>query len=193
MIVSLPLPLPKLIPDDWNKWWGIWNKYAQPLEKIGVSPNSEAGKHFGFDVYSNGTFQPTYKAPLINLAELYPSLNNQLTNLPFEVYTIRFVMSKGNFLPHVDNFKPTWQVRNMFWCEDPNPQWYYTDLKNTKKEYLRLPEDKNWWAYVDGMVKHGTDYNPGHEKIIVQIFGHPVSIGRYVIKALRESNEGLTL
>lgn len=178
MIVSTPIKFPALVPDDWDKWWDIWNKHAKPLVKTGVSPNSESGLHFGFDVYKVEQFKAVYTAEFVDLKELYPSLFSQIMSLPVTIHNVRFVRSLGHFPAHVDEMAPTWALRNMFHCDDPKPQWYYTSLDGTYKKYLPLPENRNWWAYYDGYIKHGTIYREEYPKIIVQVFADSEDVKR---------------
>lgn len=189
MIVSTPLPLPRLEPDDWEKWWNLWNKFSQPLEKVGKTPNKEVGLHVGFDVYVTSKFKPSYQATFLDFSEHYPYLLEQIMSVPVEIYGARFVMSRGNFPAHIDNSITAWQVRNMFYCQDPEQQWYYTDLENKNKIFLKLPADTNWWAYKDGAVKHGTIFKETYPKIILQLFTHPVQTKEYVEKVINQFPE----
>ena len=190
MIVSLELPLPKLEPDDWNKWWNIWNNYSQPLRKIRISPNAKQGLHIGFDVIREETFATTYEAVFLNLEELYPSLFNQIKGLPIRILCARFVQSKGHFPAHVDNFRKSWQIRNMFYCQDPISQWYYTDLENRNKKYLTF-SNTNWWAYLDGSIKHGSEYREQFPKIILQVFSLASETSEYIEKYINTAESKL--
>lgn len=184
MIISTPIKFPALIPDDWDKWWNIWNTYGRPLVKTGISPNSESGLHFGFDIFRTNGFEAVYKAEFCNLKELYPSLYSQIIALPLRIYNVRFVQSHGHFPAHIDEMEPTWALRNMFYCTDPKPQWYYSSLDDKRKSYLKLSDDTNWFAYYDGYVKHGTIYREEYKKIIVQVFANPDDIRRLVDRSI---------
>jgi hypothetical protein len=180
MIKSKVLDIPKLEPDDWNRWWDIWKEYSKPLVKAKVSPNKESGLHEGFDVFRVKGFSPTYVAPYIDLKTIYPALFQQIEALPLRMYGARFVMSKGNFLPHMDNRWASWSIRSMFHCDDPKPQWYYTSKDGTSRAWLTLPTETNWWAYLDGEVKHGTIYVEEYPKIILQVFTSPIAAKQFV-------------
>ena len=170
MIVSTPLDFPKLVPDDWDKWNAIWDEHAKPLTKKRPSPNKAAGLHVGFDMFREGWFEPVYDAPHVYMDKIYPSFMQQIMALPVKIYCVRAVMSLGDFRPHVDNFSPSWIIRSLLQDTSPTPQWYYTDMKNENVKYQTLPEETNWWAYHDGIVKHGTTYNEDHKKILIQVF-----------------------
>lgn len=179
-IVSIPLNLPKLEPDDWDKWWHIWKNYATSLKKIGTSPNQESGLHIGFDVYKHPGFTPVYSADYLDLKVIYPMLYEQIMSLPVYLYGARFVSSHGDFKAHIDNRYTNWAIRSMFSCQDPTPQWYYTKIDNTETKFLKLPDNTNWWAYQDGIIKHGTIYRKEYPKIILQVFSEPKTTSEFV-------------
>lgn len=176
MIVSTPLNLPKLEPTSWEIWWEIW-KQAERLTKR-YETHNVPGAHFGFDVYKHPNFQPTYTAKLVDLEKLDPGLYNQIMGLPIKIYCARFVQSRADFTPHADNLKENWAIRSMFYGGEN--QWYYTNMEGTDRKELRLPPSTNWWAYLDGAIKHGTTYVESEPKIILQLFTHPVYTKRYI-------------
>lgn len=174
MKVALPLDLPPLIPSDWDRWWKLWDQYAQPLVKTRGNQNSMAGKHVGFDIFLAEGMNPVYAAPMVDLQSLWPEFYDQVMSTPTRILVARFVMSKGDFPAHIDNVTPSWQIRAMLHHPDPDPQWYYTRLDGTDRRYMFLPQSTNWFAYLDGQCKHGTSYVEQHPKLILQIFSHPV-------------------
>lgn len=182
MIISTPLDLPKVVPDDWEKWWSIWNANAEVPVRMVETHNPYPAAHDGFEVYNNGKSSHPYSAKFVDLARIYPSLLEQMLDVPFEVHRIRFLRSTMAFNPHTDRTVPNWAMRIMFHCDDPNPQWYYTPLQgpDTEKHYLRLPESTNWWSYFDGAVKHGTDFNPHHRKILAMIYPTERTIFKFI-------------
>lgn len=169
-VVSTPLDLPKLEPSNWNQWWQFWEQHAKPLKKIRPTPNKQSGDHFGFDVFRHRAFLPAYFAPLVDLKSFDAHLYDSIMNVPVKIYCARFIMSTGDFLPHVDMNFSSWAIRCMFHCDDPNPQWYYTDLKNENRQMLKLSSKTNWWTYLDGAIKHGTTFNSHYPKILLQLF-----------------------
>ena len=183
-IVSTPIDFPALKPDDWDKWWYIWNKFSEPLIKSRASLNNDVGKHIGFDVYRHNLFNPVHSAKFVNLEVLYPSLYEQIVSLPIKIYGARFLMSAVDFPAHIDNGFKSWSLRSMFHCEDLEPQWYYTDMENNNKQYLSMPAFTNWWAYLDGAVKHGTHYREKYPKIILQVFSSIPSTNSFVEKSI---------
>lgn len=181
MIISTPLNLPKLVPSDWDKWFSIWSQHGQQLKKTRGNHNSMSGLHFGFDVYKHERALTDYDAVKIDMESLWPEFYQELMDMiPVEPYVVRFVMSTGDFPAHTDNAFRNWQLRSLFYHPDPNPQWYFTDLDGERKEFLRMPEQTNWFAYLDGACKHGTHYNPEHPKILLQIFSHAFTTKKYV-------------
>jgi hypothetical protein len=174
-LLATPVDLPKVVPDDWDKWWHIWNTYAQPLKKKTPTPNGmQGGQWVGFDVYRNSLFKANYEAAEHDLSLSYPSLFNAIMGpLQPGVTGLRFVESRCAFPAHVDNFMPAWQLRCMFSCPNPSEQWYYTRLDGTDERPLVLAEETNWFAYKDGALKHGTRYDPTKPKILLQVFCLP--------------------
>lgn len=169
-VVSLPIDLPRIVPDDWAVWWDVWNNNAVQLIKNQRSPNSESAIHVGFDVFRSPLFFPVYSAPLIDLRPYLPRMMETLLTLPVKCHGIRFVQSRSDFPLHVDHRFPVWQLRYMFSCDDPAPQWFYSNMDGTDSQPLQLPESTNWWAYHDGFCKHGTNYVEKYPKIIIQVF-----------------------
>lgn len=183
MILSTVLNIPRIVPDDWEKWWDVW-KEATPLSRSIEGHNkTTVGLHCGFDVYKTASFYPRYQAKFVDLREIYPSLFEQVMQLPLRVKGIRFVQSYGDFPAHTDNTWPSWSVRTMFHCEDPNPQWYFQPLNvDEPKRWLELPEESNTWAYLDGRIRHGTIYSESYPKIIIQYFTNDYDTNIWVPK-----------
>lgn len=171
MIVSTPVDLPRLEPDDWNRWWDLWRECARPMTKEGKSPNAVYGQWTGFDVMVTDRYYTVYKAPVIDLETLYPSLYNQLDQALFgyNVAGVRFCQSQAPFAAHKDNFLSSWSLRCLMHYQDES-QWYYERLDRTDRRRLRLPKETNWWAYLDGKCLHGTEFNPDAKKILVQVY-----------------------
>jgi len=190
MILSTPVKLAYLAPDDWSRWWSIWEEHAQPLHKVNRSPNDRAGLHVGFDFVKVPWFRTSYEASFVDLSTLYPSLYEKiLSTLGFDVLCARFVTSRSNFPAHMDNFIPEWSLRCLFHCTDANSQWYYVDRNNQNRRDLVLPPDSNWWMYLDGKVKHGTTYVPEHPKILLQVYANLSVMRRFADQHINDYPE----
>lgn len=171
MILSTPVALPLLKPDDIDKWRALFAEHAQPLLKTGQSPNAYAGGWVGFDAFASPMFRPVYKAVKVDLERLYPQVWNDVwRDLPPRITGIRFVQSTGAFPPHVDNHSLSWQLRCLFDCDNSADHWYYTKLDNTEPRDLVLPPETTWFAYCDGGLKHGTRLLEGRPKVLLQVF-----------------------
>lgn len=173
MILATPVLLPKIEPDDWERFWAVWHMNKRPLVKQTPTPNGMyGGKWEGFDVYHSPFFRANYKAEKHDLLMSYPSLWQAIMDVvPRNTSGVRFVESKCPFPAHIDNHTPTWQLRCMFYCENPSEQWYYTRMDGTDERPLKLAHDTNWFAYKDGALKHGTRYDFEKPKILLQVFG----------------------
>jgi hypothetical protein len=180
MIVSVPLNLPRLEPDNWDKWWHIWNNNAAPLNKIKKTINKiEIAPHLGFDAYRAPYFDPVYTANYVDFKTVYPMMYDQIMSFPVKLYCARFLMATDEFEPHTDYSFPNWSIRSMFYCKDPNPQWYYTDLNKEDPKYLSLPETTNWWAYRDGVINHASHFRKEYPKIILLIFANQSNLDKF--------------
>lgn len=173
MIVSTPVILPYFEPDDWQHWWSLWSQHAKPLTKEGKSPNSNVGQWVGFDCMVSYGFYTVYKAPVVDLEEVYPSMHKRLSLIlqGYHILGVRFVQSQAAFPAHKDNFMPAWQLRCLMSPTDPG-QWYYERKDRTDRKHLRLPVATNWWTYLDGECLHGTEFNPDAKKILMQVYAH---------------------
>lgn len=189
MIVSTSMNIPKIVPDDWDRWWDIWQNHSKVLVRT-VETHNAVGAHEGFDIYLRKGFAPKYKAPFIDLENLYPSLYEQIMSIPLSLWGVRFIKSYDDFPAHRDNELPNWSLRTMFHCEDPNPQWYYTPRENKNdRTWLHLPEDSNTWAYLDGMLCHGTVFSKQYPKILIQYFAPQAELNAFVKSQLHYKPE----
>jgi hypothetical protein len=53
---------------------------------------------------------------------------------------------------------------------DTKSQWYFTRPGGSEKTYATLPSGMQWFGYNDKHAWHGTDYNPEHKKILIQLY-----------------------
>ena len=40
-IVSSPIVFPKIVPNDWNKWWKLWTSEAKPAVRVKQTHNNK--------------------------------------------------------------------------------------------------------------------------------------------------------
>lgn len=181
MIIATPLDLPKIEPDNWDTFWGIWHKNKQPLIKVKSNVDSsnvhigEDNVWQGIDIYVNNNVNqpPAWKANEVDIQNRLPMLYNTLANLPIRnISRVRLIESQLAVRSHTDDNFDKWSVRAYFHYTDEKPQWYFTNPNDSDgaRSYFSMPKETNWFAYNDKHCWHGTDYNPSHPKILLQVY-----------------------
>ena len=173
MIISTPIDFPIIQPDDWDEWWSVWNSQAKLVKKNATTVNKFSVKWQGFDIYvrpgseKGASFH--YNFENINRPDLFSNLFNNLENFPVHIKSIRAACSLEDVPAHRDHRNDMYAVRSMLYNTNPIPTWYYKI--DDRKEYLKLPNTTNTWLYGDHTSEHGTDFIPGHTKILLMFFG----------------------
>jgi hypothetical protein len=178
-IVATPLDLPIIKPDNWNIFWDIWHANKQPLVKIKsnvADTDSLIGTNDiwqGIDIFTSSDIATVWQAPFVDIKNTLPTLYNTCAALPFKnVYRVRLIESQKSVAAHTDDRIHKWSIRAYFYYTDTKPQWYFTkpDDSMGNRHYFGLPDDTNWFAYNDKNCFHGTDYDPLHPKILLQVY-----------------------
>lgn len=179
MIIATPLDLPKIVPDDWQVFWKIWNENSAYLVKTKQNTEyskAEIGDHSvwrGIDIYSYGNVGTAWSAPLVDISSTLPNLYYTCSTLPFvKVFRVRLLSSTMSIPAHTDDDRDRWSVRAYFHYTSTNDQWYFTRPhdKLGDRQYFHIPDSTNWFAYNDKHCWHGTDYNTEHPKILLQVY-----------------------
>jgi hypothetical protein len=171
MIISTPIDFPKIEPTDWNEWWRVWETEAKLVKKNSVTANTFSVKWLGFDVWvrpgceKGSTFH--YNFENINRPDLFPQIFAD--DFPIYVKHLRAACSLDDVPAHQDYRNSVISVRTMLYNNNPRSTWYYEI--DDRKEYLKMPDTTNTWFYRDADCKHGTDFIPGHKKILLMPFG----------------------
>ena len=178
MIVSTPLDLPIIQPDDWEVFWKIWERESKTLVRKANNPRFPSRTYIdreiwrGMDFFSNRYSFSSWESPYYDISKELPIFYNNLINLPLpNISRIRIVQSTRDVVSHSDNNMFKWEVRGFLHFTSQTPQWYYTkpyDKEN--KYYMVLPKSTIWFSYNDKLCWHGTDYDPEHKKLLIQIF-----------------------
>jgi len=168
-VISTPIVFPKVVPNNWDKWNTIWDKYKNYTPKVHNTKNSGQVHWIGFDIYVKDGVDASelmaYKCENINCPELFNSLFDNIQKLPIDVHVVRVLQSLMLVSAHHDHTNDSNSLRSMLHDDNPKQTWYYEH--NNTKEYLRLPEDTNTWWYNDSKTKHGTDYINGYKKQLI--------------------------
>jgi hypothetical protein len=172
-IISTPLIFPKIIPTDWNTWWKLWFKESTYLRKSVINHNSRSAAWKGFDIFVHtNTDAPAvtgYESKYIDCNGLFPSLFNNLQQLPIDVKVIKAVSSYTSIQPHSDFNDKIFSIRTLLYDNNVFDNFYY--MVNNNKIYQKLPNDTNTWGYWDHKSHHGTDFYYGHSKILLMFYG----------------------
>lgn len=182
MIIFTPADLPRVEPDDWDTFWEIWNTHKRPLVKkimnseYSDKPIGDDSVWVGLDIFKGALaehFPVSYEAPFYDIRKKLPKLYKLLSSIDKLGIVARLSQSSGDVTPHTDNAKDKWHLRAYFHYTDPVQQWYFTKpFDTTKRKYINLPKETNWFMYNDLYAWHGTDFNPNvnHKKILLQYY-----------------------
>lgn len=177
MIVSTPLNLPTIEPDNWEVFWNIWNTHAKDLTKVKMNngspiPIGENAVWTGLDIFkSEKGYETSWAAPFYNIKDDLPKMFNTIRQLPLAIERVRVIQSLKSIPAHSDDSVDRWNIRAMFYYTDPEQQWYFTRPQDrSNRVFLTLPVDTNWFAYNDGHCLHGSTYNEQHPKLLMQIY-----------------------
>ena len=169
-IVSKIINIPKLAPSNMNAWMNFWDENAKPVPKIKNNHNGPTKikwKGLCFIGADNVSKLSAYDFKYVDCSTIFPELYIHANKLGMPVSMGLIFESTFPFLPHCDT--PTgdiMQIRTMLYDDNPIPTFYY--LINDKKVYQQFPpSESNTWIFKDYDVKHGSDFIPGHRKLLV--------------------------
>lgn len=176
MIIGTILDLPNIAPDSWEIFWDLWNSYSKPMVKVKKTVNQEESVGDqdlwrGIEIYRK-SFNLSYSLPFVDIKPFLPLMYDQLKSLDITgIQTIRLIQSLRDVGAHSDNRKDEWNIRYMFYCQDPTNQWYYTPIDDKQnRKFLKLPDQSKWFSYNDKYCLHGSVFKPDHPKILLQIY-----------------------
>jgi hypothetical protein len=172
-IVSSPIVFPKIVPNDWNKWWKLWTSEAKLAVRVKQTHNSKGGPWIGMNVYVKPGIDNIeytgYNIKNVICPELFPSLFDNLDLFPIDIGVMQVVSSRCPSPPHTDHIGPKISIRSMMYDNNFTPTFYYQI--GADKKYQTLPNDTNTWMYHDDKYKHGSDYYHGHSKHLIIFHG----------------------
>lgn len=183
MIVATPLDLPLIEPDDWELFWQIWRensdfviKKEKTRHKESIAQVGEKSIWRGLDIYKMNKLElSAWRAPYFDIRSSLPKMYQQLSELKIFSFLerVRIIESLIDIGPHTDDNLDRWNIRALFYCKDPSPQWYFNrpNLHVLDIKPLKLPDSTNWFAYNDKNCYHGSKYNKRYPKLILQLYG----------------------
>jgi len=172
-IISSPIAFPKIVPNDWDRWWKLWTTEATTAIKVSKTHNSTGGPWIGLNAYVKSGVDAMaytgYNIKNVSCPELFPSLFDNLDSFPIDISVMQIVSSRCPSPPHTDHTEPRVSVRSMLYDNNFTPTFYY--LVDGEKKYQTLPNNTNTWIYHDNKCKHGSDYYYGHSKHLIIYHG----------------------
>ena len=177
MIIATPLDIPRIEPDNWEVFWKIWQQESRYAVKVktnvdtSLSPVGQDDLWTALDIYRRHDLKTIWEVPYYNIKDDLPIMYNTILNLPFKyVQSARLLISQKDILAHTDDDRNKWSVRAILHCNDPDPQWYFTQPGGTDRKFFNLPADTNWFAYNDHHCWHGSVFNNQYPKLLLQVF-----------------------
>lgn len=174
---------PKLEPENWEKFWDMWNKHAGASYINGADPAGNKDSKYaktgertqffkGLNLYAKDEkdlIDGTWELPYLNYKEIFPNLLDDIYNaMPWieELLVCRLWNSTMNIPYHRDHTLEDVALRAMIY--DENPKGTFKVWKpGINRAYVELPKESNWFAYNNAKCLHGSDKTEGINKIIL--------------------------
>jgi hypothetical protein len=174
MILMTPLNIPKIVPNNWDEWWSVWNTHAKVITKARKNHNDAEGLWKGLDLYTSSRYQmPTvYAAPHAPSCPVIEDLINQIRkHIPIVLLKVRVIENLDIVPAHADHRYPKEELRSFLWNEYEEPVWTFEH--NNIQKTLVLPDSTNTWYYKDYPMTHSSIYTPNKSKGVLVIYGLP--------------------
>ena len=175
MILMTPLNIPKIVPNNWDEWWSVWNTHAKVISKVLKNHNYTGGVWRGLDLYTSSVWnkdKEVYTAPHAPASPVIEDLINQIRkHIPIVLFKVRVIENLNIVHFHTDHNYPKDELRSFLWNDYKEPVW--TFRHNNIQKSLILPDNTNTWYYKDYPVKHSSIYTPDKSKGVLVIYGSP--------------------
>jgi hypothetical protein len=181
-LIWAALDAPKLVPADWDIFWKKWKEHAGPSYLVKSDPAGNAlsetskDKEFfiGLNIYAkdkeileNGH----WKLPYLDYTEIFPNVLDDIhAACPWieDIVACRLWNSSINIPFHRDYGPTDVAIRSIIY--DENPKCTFKVFKRKAGvNYVKLPDDTNWFVYNNATCLHGSDKNDGLNKVILLI------------------------
>jgi len=173
-VLYTPLNIPKIVPNDWDQWWDVWNKNTDKLTKKHKTHNPTYGSNDvwnGVTLYQSPNSIMTYDCPDVSDTPVAKNISEQvLDNIPCRIMCIRVIENLHGVGFHTDHSISKQQLRSILWSTYHDPVWYFR-LKEEIKQFS-LPEDTNTFFYVDNPLEHAAIYDRTKSKGLLWIYGY---------------------
>jgi hypothetical protein len=192
----LPLAVPKILPYDLEKFVDYYFSMAKTRHgyAYGKSEKQSADREL-FPVFLSIDSPNCLDNDKANIREDFPKLFPEILEQIYECLPVNRDVSieyslwsaKRSVREHRDKQRMldlpiNWRIK----LYDTNPKetlYIIPDPPNTinQKQFLKIPEDSNTFAWNNLRVLHGSDFIPGHRKILmIPLFGHYVNENKLV-------------
>lgn len=174
MILMTPLNIPKIVPNNWDEWWSVWNTHSKVITKARKNHNDTEGLWKGLDLYTSSQYQIpiVYTAPHAPSCPVIEDLINQIRkHIPIVLFKVRVIENLDVVLPHADHHYPKEELRGFLWNEYEEPVWTFEH--DSIRKPLVLPDSTNTWYYKDYPMKHSSIHTPNKSKGVLVIYGIP--------------------
>ena len=173
-VLLTPLDIPKIVPNDWEQWWHVWNTNTVNLTKKHKTHNSGYGADNvwkGITLYKNPNSTMTYDCPDLSDTPIAKNISEQvLDNLPCSIMCIRVIENLHSIDFHTDHSVPKQQIRSILWSTYSGSVWDFR-LKDEVRNFT-LPDDTNTFFYIDKPLEHAAIYDGTKSKGLLWIYGN---------------------
>lgn len=165
-----PLYIKKIVPNDWDQWWKLWNQYAGVVQKTYNNHNNEIGVWKGLDLVTKVNIKLIYTAPHAPSHPVIDDLVSQVNkHIPIILFKIRVIENLYEVPYHSDHNHPKDELRCFLWNNYTDSVWSFKYNNIIRK--LQMPEDSNTFYYKDYPLQHSSIYCPNKGKGIMLIYG----------------------
>ena len=169
MIITTPLDLPRVKPNDWTAWWEIWRANNAVMEKVKKNHNATQSKWLGLDLYKKPNMITNYGAPMAPDEPVIKDMVEQVMSWDMDIDCIRVIENLEYIRLHSDHSFHYHSVRSLLWSDYSRHPWYLE--YNQEKRNIKMPRETNTFYYLDGPVKHASRYEEGRTKGLLVVFG----------------------
>jgi len=178
-LVWTVLDTARIQPNDWNLFWTAWNAHAGASHILRDDPAGNTASHAskkidffkGLNIYAahpDMLEDNTWQVPFLDYKEIFPNVMDDLhAACPWAEFVFcRLWMSNMPIPFHRDHTIEDVAIRAMIYNENPKGTFKVFNAA-AGINFVELPKDANMFAYNNARCLHGSDREPGVNKIIL--------------------------
>lgn len=171
-VLYTPLDIPKILPNDWDEWWHVWNTSTSNLSKTYDNHNIGANDLWkGVNLYKNPEYKVTYDCADAIPCKVVDNLVEQVFSyIPTKVICIRVIENLQTINYHSDHTYTKQQIRSVLWSNYTDDIWNFK--YNSEIKSASIPEDTNTFYYLDHPLEHSAIYDSNKSKGLLVVYGH---------------------